>query len=146
MSADERRESSADASLPGGTRHEARERAFHLLYEAEVKGLDPEAVLASLPLAPDPFAVELVEGVATHADEIDSLVTAHARNWQLSRMPALDRAILRLGAYELAHRLDVPTAAVINEAVELAKEYSTDDSGRFVNGVLSAVAADVRPS
>ena len=70
---------------------------------------------------------------------------AHARNWQLSRMPALDRAILRLGAFELAHRPDVPTAAVINEAVELAKEYSTDDSGRFVNGVLSAVAADVRP-
>ncbi len=146
MSADDRPESSADASIAGGTRHEARERAFHILYEAEVKGLDLGTVVAALPLAPDPFAVELLDGVADHADEVDALVTAHSRNWELSRMPALDRALLRLATYELAHRPDVPTAAVIDEAVGLAKEYSTDDSGRFVNGVLSAVAADVRPT
>jgi N utilization substance protein B len=129
-----------------GTRREARERAFHLLYECEVKGVGPDVVLAELPLRPDAFAVELVEGVEGHAAEIDALVAAHARNWELGRMPALDRALLRLATYELAHRPDVPTAAVINEAVELAKQYSTDDSGRFVNGVLSAVAAEVRPA
>ena len=139
MSADE-------GPYPGGvgSRHDARERAFHLLYEAEIKGLPVTDVLAELPVEPDPFAVELVEGVAANADEVDALVTRHARNWELGRMPALDRAVLRLATFELAHRPDVPTAAVINEAVELAKQYSTDDSGRFVNGVLSAVAADVR--
>jgi len=103
-------------------------------------------VLASLPLEPDEFAVELVRGVGEHREEIDELITAHARNWDIHRMPALDRALLRLACFELAHRPDVPTGAVISEAVELAKRYSTDDSGRFVNGVLSAVAAEVRPA
>ena len=130
----------------GGTRHEARERAFHLLYESEIKQVSPVELLAELPLRPDQFAVELVEGVAAHADEVDRLVVAHAHNWDLDRMPALDRAVLRLGAFELVHRPDVPTGAVINEAVELASQYSTDDSGRFVNGVLSAIARDVRPA
>jgi N utilization substance protein B len=133
-------------SYPGGSRHEARERAFHLLYEAEVKEVEGTEVLASLPLEPDQFAIELVEGVGAHADEIDELIRDHARNWQLERMPALDRAVLRLACFELAHRPDVPTGAVISEAVELAKQYSTDDSGRFVNGVLSAIARDVRPA
>jgi len=137
----------ADAGpYPGGygSRREARERAFHLLYEAEVKDQPVDELLAELPVPPDPFAVELVIGVAAHGTELDALITDHARNWQLERMPALDRALLRLAAFELAHRPDVPIAAVINEAVELAKQYSTDDSGRFVNGVLSAIAADVR--
>ena len=129
----------------GGTRHEARERAFHLLYESEIKQVSPIDLLAELPLRPDQFAVELVEGVAAHADEIDRLVADHAHNWDLDRMPALDRALLRLGAFELVHRPDVPTGAVINEAVELASQYSTDDSGRFVNGVLAAIARHVRP-
>jgi N utilization substance protein B len=139
--------SGADAPLgDGGPRHEARERAFHLLYESEIKQVSPAMLLAELPLRPDQFAVELVEGVAAHAEEIDELVASHAHNWDLDRMPALDRAVLRLGAFELAHRPDVPTGAVINEAVELASQYSTDDSGRFVNGVLSAIARDVRPA
>ena len=72
------------------------------------------------------------------------MISAHARNWDVDRMPALDRAILRLATYELIHRPDVPTAVVISEAVELAKSYSTDDSSRYVNGVLSAVAGAVR--
>jgi N utilization substance protein B len=139
--------SADDGPYPGGvgSRHDARERAFHLLYEADIKGIGADELLAQLPLEPDPFAVELVEGVAARADEVDALIAGHARNWDLGRMPALDRAVLRLATFELAHRPDVPTAAVINEAVELAKQYSTDDSGRFVNGVLSAIAADVRP-
>lgn len=136
-----------DAAPTGGvgSRREARERAFHLLYEAEIKDVAPEELLAGLPLAPDPFAVELVRGVGAHRDELDALVARFARNWDVERMPALDRALLRLGTFELVHRPDVPTGAAISEAVELAKRYSTDDSGRFVNGVLAAVAAEVRP-
>jgi len=129
-----------------GSRREARERAFHLLYESEMKGEGPDAVLASLPLEPDEFAVELVHGVGETYEELDGLISAHARNWDIDRMPSLDRALLRLATFELVHRPDVPTGAVISEAVELAKRYSTDDSGRFVNGVLSAVAAEVRPA
>lgn len=127
-----------------GSRREARERAFHLLYESEIKGEGPDEVLASLPLEPDEFAVELVRGVGEHHVEIDELISSYARNWDIDRMPALDRAVLRLACFELVHRPDVPTGAAISEAVELAKRYSTDDSGRFVNGVLSAIAADVR--
>lgn len=132
---------------PGGlgSRREARERAFHLLYEADMKGEPATEVLAALPLEPDAFAVELVEGVGANRDEIDALIRAHAHNWDLDRMPALDRALLRLATFELAHRPDVPTGAAINEAVELATQYSTDDSARFVNGVLAAVAREVRP-
>jgi transcription antitermination protein NusB len=133
----------APSGVPGG-RHEARERAFHLLYEAEVKGLSADDVLATLPLSPDPFAVELVRGVDAHGAEVDALIVGHSHRWELDRMPALDRAVLRLATYELVHRPDVPTGAVIDEAVELAKQYSTDDSSRFVNGVLSAIADQVR--
>ena len=102
-------------------------------------------MLAELPLAPDEFAVALVRGRrGPCAESIDGLIVEHARNWQLDRMPALDRAMLRMATFELAHRPDVPTGASITEAVELAKQYSTDDSGRFVNGVLSAIADQVR--
>jgi len=129
--------------LPG-SRREARERAFHLLYESEMKNEGSSEVLAALPLEPDTFAVELVMGVSQEGNVIDSLIIDHAHNWELDRMPALDRALLRLATYELAFRPDVPTGAVISEAVDLAKRYSTDDSGKFVNGVLSAIAAAVR--
>ena len=131
--------------LPAG-RREARERALHLLYEAETKASDPATVLDELPVAPDPFTDDLVRGVGDHGAEADELVEAHSRSWRLERMPALDRAVLRLATYELVHRPDVPTGVVIDEAVRLAKAYSTDDSGRFVNGVLSAVARQVRPA
>ncbi len=126
------------------TRREARERAFHLLYESEIKGEDPGTLLAGLPLEPDAFAIDLVEGVGRTRPELDELIEAHSRNWQLDRMPALDRALLRIGTFELVHRPDVPTAVAISEAVELAKQYSTDDSSRFVNGVLAAIAAETR--
>lgn len=129
---------------PNSNRHDARERAFHLLYESEMKGESGGDVLASLPVDPDEFATELVAGVDAHAAEIDDVIGAHAHNWDVDRMPALDRAILRLATFELLHRADVPTAVVISEAVDLAKSYSTDDSSRFVNGVLSAIAGDVR--
>jgi len=127
-----------------GPRHEARERALSLLYEAEMKRLDPAEVVAALPVAPDPFAVRLVAGVGARRAAIDELVAAAAEGWELERMPVLDRAVLRLATYELLAEPEVPVAVVIDEAVELAKEYSTELSGRFVNGVLSTVAARVR--
>jgi N utilization substance protein B len=126
-------------------RRRSRERAMELFYEAESKGLSLGTVLAQLPAVPEPYAVRLVEGVARHGDEVDALVRKHSSGWALDRMPAVDRCLLRLAVYELLAEPDVPLAVVIDEAVELAKEYSTEDSGRFINGVLSAVAADVRP-
>jgi N utilization substance protein B len=134
--------SAADAGVGG--RHEARERALALLYEAEQKGVAPSAVLAELPIPPDPYAEALVRGVEASADTLDDRLQAATTNWRLDRMAVLDRAILRLGAYELLERSDVPAAVAIDEAVELAKAYSTDDSPRFVNGVLARVADDAR--
>lgn len=128
------------------SRREARERAFMLLYEAEAKALTPSALLADLPVAPDDYTCAVVRGVEANSSEVDSLITRHAIGWALDRMPAVDRAVLRVATFELLGRPDVPTAVVLSEAVELAGEYSTDESGRFVNGVLASVAAAVRGS
>jgi N utilization substance protein B len=126
-------------------RSDARERALSLLYEAESKGEPPREVLGALPVPPAPLVVMLVEGVEDHCAELDALIEGHARNWSLERMPAIDRNVLRLALYELKDRPDVPVPVVIDEAVELAKRFSTDDSGRFVNGMLSAIAPKLRP-
>lgn len=115
-----------------------------LLYEADAKGLPVAEVLAALPADPDPLAVELVEGVAGRREEIDGLLASHARGWTLDRMPVLDRSVMEIATYELMARADVPTAVVLDEAVELAKRFGTDDSARFVNGVLSAIAKKLR--
>ena len=128
-----------------GSRRAARERALGLLYEAELKDQTPAEVVAALPVAPDAYAAEVAVGVGEHIDEIDALLRRFAKNWDLDRMPALDRAVLRMATFELGHRPDVPRKVILNEAVELAKTFSTDDSGRFVNGMLSAVADEVRP-
>ena len=129
-----------------GSRREARERALSLLYEAEAKDMAPAALLADLPLQPEPFVADLVQGVGANQARIDGLIARYAIDWTLERMPAVDRNLLRLAVYELLERSDVPLGAVISEAVELAKRFSTDESGRFVNGVLSSVAAEVRPA
>ncbi len=129
---------------PARPRRQARERALSLLYEAEVKGTTPADVLAGLPMEPDRFAVELVEGVGEHGEEVDGWLRRYARDWAVERMPTLDRALLRMGVFELLHRPDVPTGVVLSEAVELATRYSTEDSGRFVNGVLARIADEVR--
>ena len=126
-------------------RRDARERALGLLYEAEAKGCSGAEVLAALPVAADDFATALVQAVDEHHDRIDALLTEHARGWTVARMPALDRAALRMGTAELLTRPDVPTAVVLNEIVDLAKRFSTDDSGRFVNGLLAKIATEVRP-
>ena len=131
---------------PGtGGRHEARERAVHLLYEAGIKGLTVDEVLAAQVLAPDPYTTDLVRGVAAHREELDELIAGLAKGWTLERMPQLDLVVMRVGCFELAHRPDVPRAAVLSEAVELASRSGTDDSPRFVNGVLSAAADRLRP-
>ncbi len=127
-----------------GTRREARERALALLFEAEQRGVEPLAALIDeLPLPPDGYAAELVVGVSDHQAELDALLAGYSERWPLERMPAIDRALLRLGAYELLHT-DVPTGAAISEAVELAKRYSTDRSHEFVNGMLARIADDHR--
>jgi transcription antitermination protein NusB len=125
-------------------RRDARERALGLLYEAETKGVSGAEVLGGLPVAADDFAAALVTAVDDHRERIDALLTEHARGWTLARMPALDRAALRMGTAELITRADVPTAVVLNETVELASRFSTDDSGRFVNGLLAKIATEVR--
>lgn len=128
-----------------GTRREARERALSLLYEADAKGVPPGQVLEELPVAPADFVTELVSGVGAHTEDIDALIARFAIDWSLDRMPVIDRTLLRMATYELLHRPDVPAAVTISEAVELAKQYSTEESGRFVNGVLASIAAEVRP-
>jgi N utilization substance protein B len=128
----------------GGGRRQARERALSLLYEAESKDVPPAAVLAALPVEPAPFAVDVVTGVGEHLEELDKWIASYAKDWTIDRMPALDRALLRMGVFELLHRPDVPTGAVISEAVELAQRFSTDESSRFVNGMLARIAESVR--
>lgn len=129
-----------------GSRRQSRERALLLLYEAEAKGLAPAALLEELPAPPDAFAAALVQGVSRHLARLDALIAGRAIGWSLERMPAVDRNVCRMGAYELAECPDVPVAVAISEAVELAKRFSTEESGRFVNGLLAGVAAEVRPA
>jgi len=102
-------------------------------------------VLAGLSVSPDPYTVALLEGVDADRARIDELMAAAAVGWEVSRMPVIDRTVLRLATWELMDRPDVPVAVVIDEAVELAKQYSTEQSGGFVNGVLATIAAQVRP-
>lgn len=127
-------------------RSDARERALYLLYEAHSKGIAPADTIELQVIEPDELTQQLVLGVGGSIEALDEHISAKAKGWSLARMPVLDLNVMRLGVYELVERSDVPTAVVLNEAVELAKRFSTDDSGRFVNGVLAAVAADVRPA
>jgi N utilization substance protein B len=125
-------------------RSDARERALILLYEAETKGIAPSDVLAAQIAVPDALTTILVKGVEANQQRLDEAIAAHAKGWTLARMPAIDRIVLRVAAFELLGRRDVPVAVVLDEAVELAKRFSTDDSGRFVNGVLAALVPVLR--
>jgi len=117
-----------------------------LLYESESRGVTPSEVLGLLPVKPDPYVIDLVMGVGTGQPEIDERIRARSIDWPLERMPALDRALLRLAVYELGEQFDIPAAVVISEAVELAGIYSTDSSSRFVNGLLAAIGKELRPA
>ena len=130
-------------------RTKARKRALDILFQADVRGDEPGVILAAEAqrAASEPareaswlYAREIVDGVIDHGEEIDELIATHSKDWKIERMPAVDRALLRMGVWELLHNDEVPTAVVIDEAVELAKEFSTDDSGSFVHGVLARVS------
>jgi N utilization substance protein B len=134
-------------STEAESRRAARERALELLYEAEAKASSVDAVLDGLPVAPDALAVELARGVDAHRERIDeALARLVAPKWSLARLATVDRAILRIAGYELYEVPERSQALVINEAVLLARRFGTDDSARFVNGVLSSLAAEARPS
>ncbi len=134
-------------STEAESRRAARERALELLYEAEAKASSVDSVLAGLPVAPDALAVELARGVDAHRARIDeALARLVAPKWSLTRLATVDRAILRIAGYELYEVPERSQALVINEAVLLARRFGTDDSARFVNGVLSSLAAEARPS
>jgi N utilization substance protein B len=146
------------------TRRSARRLALDVLYEAEIREQLPVEALASRRVddwvggaaddggrtevhAPEAlaYARSLVEGVQAHQADIDALIASYSDRWTLQRMPVIDRNLLRIGLYELLWGQDIPVAVAINEAVELAKALSTDDSGRFVNGLLGRIAEDRCP-
>jgi transcription antitermination protein NusB len=132
-------------------RSRARKHAFEVLFEAEQRAVSAADVLSRRDkpkgeeLAEYQHAVRLVEGVHTHGDRIDELITTYAVGWTLDRMPAVDRTILRLGTYELLWIDDVPDPVAISEAVVLATDFSTEESPRFVNGLLSRLQ-ELKPS
>lgn len=129
-------------------RSKARKRALDVLFEADAKDVPAASVLAetvrrrSADGDPElnPYSVELVEGVVANRDDIDAALSGALQEWTLDRLPAVDREVLRLGAFELLYRPDVPDAVAISEAVELARSLSTDESPAFVNGVLGSLA------
>lgn len=126
-------------------RSKARKRALDILFESEQRRVDPLATLADRQGVPDAplnaYTVELVEGVTAERTEIDRIVGDASRDWSVDRMPAVDRTVLRIAVWELLHG-DVPSGVAIDEAVELCKQLSTDDSPAFVNGVLARVLDD----
>ncbi|GAA3690524.1 hypothetical protein GCM10023081_30010 [Arthrobacter ginkgonis] len=121
-------------------RTKARRRALDILFEAEQRDVSPLEVLRLRREATDQiineYTVVLVEGVMSHLDRIDEILGTYARGWTLERMPAVDRTVLRIGAWELLFNDDVPDGVAVSEAVELAKVLSTDDSPEYVNGLL----------
>ena len=134
-----------------GARTKARKRALDLLFEAEQRGVDAADLLRERLAAPvtdaplSEFTADLVMGVVEHWGQVDELIATYSQGWTLQRMPAVDRAILRLGAYEVLYSDDVPEPVAISEWVGLATELSTDDSPRFVNGLLARLA-EVKPT
>lgn len=128
------------------TRREAREHALTLCYELDVRDRSAEELLGDLPVPPDAYAEDLVRGVDGQRKALDERIDAAAEHWSLERMAVVDRVLLRIGAYELSEHREIPTAVIIDQAVELAKRYSTEESGRFVNGVLARLARELRDS
>jgi len=127
-------------------RSKARKRALDILFEAELRGLPTLELLSERQSLGDvpvqPYAADLVRGVASHSERIDELLSWNLVDWTLERMPAVDRNILRIGVYELLWADDVPDGVAISEAVALAEDLSTDNSPAFVNGVLARIKAD----
>ncbi|KQP76130.1 MULTISPECIES: transcription antitermination factor NusB [unclassified Aeromicrobium] len=126
-----------------GARTKYRKRALDVLFESEMRGVPLGGTLAARLETNDPpvnpYTVQLVEGVAAHQESIDSLITEHARGWTLDRMPGVDRNIVRVAVYEILHVDDVPGPVAVSEAVDLAADLSTDESPKFVGGLLSRI-------
>jgi N utilization substance protein B len=134
-------------------RRKARKRALDILFAADVRedGLEVSLMAEATRAASEPdreaswlYAREIVDGIIDNAEVIDETIETHARGWKIARMPAVDRAILRLGTWELLFNPEVPSTVAVSEAVELATQLSTDDSPTFINGVLGAIAATPR--
>lgn len=123
-------------------RTKARKRALDLIYAAELRGRPPAAELEEYDGPLNPYTEQLVGGVTEHASRIDEVLASYAQGWTLQRMPALDRNLLRLAAYEVLYVDDVPDAVAISEAVGLAADLSTDESPGFLNGVLGTIVRD----
>jgi N utilization substance protein B len=135
-------------------RTKARKRALDLLYAADMRQVPVEQLLAveAERAVNEPerqaswlYAREIVDGIVDHGDEIDELITTHSRGWTLERMPAVDRALLRIGGWEILFNDDVPDVVAIDEAVDLARSLSTDDSPSFVNGLLARIV-EMKPT
>jgi N utilization substance protein B len=132
-----------------GKRHQARELALKVLFQLETSGDDPEEVLqyhasegaATADVAN--FAGQLVRGVIANRDKLDTILSETSDNWKLEQMAKVDRIVLRIAVYEITIDRHVPTKAAINESIELAKTFSGEEAGRFVNGILGRVAANV---
>ncbi len=140
--------------MPSETRHRARELALQWLYQWEVGGLDLDDVFQAdrqVELRPadearDRRAEALVRGTAAQLAEIDPLIAEQAHGWRIERMPIVDRLIVRLAVYELRSEPETPHAVIINEALELAHTFSTDEAVKFINGVLDGIRKQVRPA
>ena len=132
------------AKVGDDNRSNARERAVHFLYEAESRSVKVDEVIKAQILGVDELVMLLAKGTEDKRQDTDELISEFSHAWTIQRMPAIDRNILRLAIFELLDRPDVPVAVVINEAVELAKRFSTEESGKYVNGILSAIAKRVR--
>lgn len=132
-------------------RRKSRELALQYLYQVDQSG-DFTGDIAAMSEHFDvnkkalPYAQELVEGIRVHWNDLNELIESHAKNWRLGRMAIIDRNILRIAAFELAHQNDVPTSVALNEAIEIAKRFSTDDAAPFINGILDSMSRNVRKS
>lgn len=125
------------------SRRGSRRITLEALYEREISGRPLAAILDQYRgRGGFEFISELAEGVVEHQAELDEIISRYSRDWTIDRMPVIDRILLRLGAFEILFREDIPVAVTINEAVELAKTYSTEDSGKFINGLLQHLADD----
>jgi len=134
------------------SRHKSRQRALQILFLWEARGqtvdeaIDSyyDAIFPEAPAERDPFADELVRGAVAHLPDLDALIKKRAEHWRLERMPAVDRNIIRLAIFEMTH-VGTPAAVAIDEALELARKFSGDDSVQFVNGVLDAIHRETSP-
>jgi len=130
-----------------GSRRQSRERALQILFQWDIHGkagewLEDFWVQHPVSAEVRPFVERLVDGVITHRAELDELIGAHATNWKISRMPIVDRNILRAALYELLWMPDVPAKVTMNEAIELAKRFADDETKKYVNGILDKILKD----